>query len=616
MANPASGDYFWYEKGLRDASVHEKLWQYGQFLVRQNSGHFTNMLRNVRLYSGRNISGLTPYGYFKQLDHIPAQTSSVNIVQSVVDTVVSRVSGTVRPAVQFVTSNGTWSTQRLARKLTSWLDGLFQEIKIHDIGPQIVRDACICGDGYLAIFAEGKKVKAERIHPFDLFVDQTEAVRGAHRQIFRRMFITRDRLEMLYPSKKSDIRRANAFRPGGEQSSSEFADDLLEVLEAIRLPSGPDAEDGRRTVVIETATLAYERYKRSEFPYVRYSYNRPFVGPYGQAVATQLQRSQVMINRLLKIIDTSLTCLAAPKLWMPPGADVSDQYVREPGAVFRTTQAPQILAQEVINQEVYQYLETVIQRAYKTCGVSEQAAAAQKQPGITSAVAINAVDDLQSDRLAIPSLDYESFVVEVAHRCIATAKEIIEDEDHYEVQVRRGNAMETIDWADLDPEDKDYTLEIDPVNGITKALPGKLQMVAQLQAIGVIAPYQVPRLLRNPDLDSWFDAQTAAQDNIARKIDQILDDPEDGYEPPDPIDDLDLSMQLFTAAYQKASADRAPDDVLMALRKYMAAVHAKQAPPPAPAVPPGAAPPGAPPPGPPGPSMAPAAPLPATLQAH
>lgn len=600
MANPVSDSYFWYGKGLRDGSVHETLWQYGQFLVRQNSGHFDNMLRNVRLYAGRNLSGLTPYSYFKQLDHIPAQTSSVNIVQSVVDTVVSRISGTVRPAVQFVTSNGTWSTQRLARKLTAWLDGLFEEIKIHELGPQIVRDASICGDGYVAIFAEGKKVKCERVHPFDLFVDQTEAVRGSHRQIFRRMFITRDRLEALYPNKKSEIRKANAFRAVGEQSSSEFADDLLEVLEAIRLPSMADADDGRRAVVIETATLAYERYERSSFPYVRYSYNRPFIGPYGQAVATQLQRSQVMINRLLKIIDSSLIAFASPKIWMPPGSDVSDQYVREPGAVLRTTTAPQILAQEVINPEVYQYLETVIQRAYKTCGVSEQSAAAQKQPGITSAVAINAVDDLQSDRLAVPSLDYESFIVDVSRRCIETAKEIVEDEKHYEVQVRKGNSMESIDWADLDPEDKDYTLEIDPVNGLTKALPGKLQMVSQLQAIGVIAPYQVPRLLRNPDLDSWFDGQTAAQDNIARKIDQILDDPIDGYEAPDPIDDLNLSMQLFAAAYQKAAADRAPDDVMRALRKYMAALHAKQPPPATPLA---------------GPSMAPTAPKQATLQA-
>lgn len=612
MANPVSDTYFWYEKGLRDSTVHATLWEYGQFLVRQNSAHFNNMLRNVRLYSGRNLSGLTPYSYFKQLDHIPAQTSSINIVQSVVDTIVSRISGTVRPAVQFVTSNGTWSTQRLARKLTAWLDGLFEEIKIHEIGPQIVRDASICGDGYLAIFAEGKKVKAERVHPFDLFVDQTEAVRGAHRQIFRRMFITRDRLESLYPTKKAEIRKAMAYRPGGEQSSSQFSDDLIEVLEAIRLSSGMDEEDGRRAVVIETATLEYKRYERTAFPFVRYSYSRPFIGPYGQSPATRLQRSQVMINRLLKIIDTSLIALAAPKIWMPPGSDVSDQYVREPGAVLRTTTAPQILAQEVNNPEIYQYLETVIQRAYKSEGVSEQSATAQKSPGITSAVAINAVDDLQSDRLAIPSLDYESFIVEVSHRCIETAKEIIEEEHSYEVRVKRGNSMESIDLAELDTDEKDYTLEIDPVNGLTKALPGKLQMVAQLQSVGVIAPYQVPRMLRNPDLDSWFDAQTAAADNIGRKIDQILDDPEDGYEAPDPIDDLDLSMQLFTAAYQKASADKAPDNVLRALRKYMTAIHARQAPPPAatgaPMVPGGGAPA-------PGPSMAPAAPNPATLQA-
>lgn len=569
------------------------------------------MLRNVRLYAGRNLSGLNPYSYFKQLDSIPAQTSSVNIVQSVVDTVVSRISGTVRPAVQFVTSNGTWSTQRLARKLTSWLDGLFEELKVHELGPQIVRDASICGDGYLAIFAENGKVKAERVHPFDLFVDQSEAIRGAHRQIFRRMFITRDRLKTLYPNKRADIAKANAFRNLSEQSTSEFADDLIEVIEAFRLPNAPDEDDGRHAVVIDGVTLCYERYERMRFPFVRYSYSRAFVGAYGQAVATQLQRSQVIINRLLKIIDTSLTCLASPKVWMPPGNDVSDQYVREPGAVLRTTQPPQILSQQVINPEVYQYLETVIQRAYQTVGVSQQSAAAQKQPGITSAVAINAVDDLQSDRLAVPSLDYEVFVVDIAHQAIEVAKEIFEQDKHYEVQVKRGNAMETIDWADLDPDDKDYTLEIDPVNGLTKSLPGKLQMVAQLQALGVIAPYQVPRLLRNPDLDAWFDSQTAAVDNITRKIDQILDDPINGYEAPDPIDDLNLSMQLFTSAYQKAAADKADDDVLRGLKRYLSAVHVRMQPPTAaPGQPPAAASSGAMP----GPSTAPATPLPAQLQ--
>ncbi len=56
---------------------------------------------------------------------------------------------------------------------------------------------------------------------------------------------------------------------------------------------------------------------------------------------------------------------------------------------------------------------------------------------------------------------------------------------------------------------------------------------------------------------------------IYQKIENILEFGEEGYDPPEKLDDLELSLKLFVQAYQKAKLDHVPEEYQRLLRRYI-----------------------------------------------
>lgn len=616
---------YWYNSD--DRSLHQELYPYIQYLQQENKGHVQELLRNHRLYSNQPVTAFGPYAFYRTIANVTQafDASTLNIIASCVDTLQARIAGTSRPTVEFVTSNGDWIQRRKAKDLNRFIEGIFYQTKIHDLNPQQVTDAGIYGNAYKHWYKENGKVKCERVFPVEMSVDPSEAMLGNPRTRFRTKYVSKDKLESV--AKKNGwknldkIRVAQAARTGNQvQSGGKYTDEIIEVHEAFRLPSYTGAKDGVHAVIIENATLLKEAYTRDFFPFTDYYYKKKPLGFYGESVASQLVRNQVMINRLLKIIDKSLVSFANPKIWASPGSQFNpDKFTRDIGGVIMSTVKPEILAQAIIPQEVYTHLENIYQKSFQVIGIGQQASAGIKQPGLTAAVAIEAVDDIQADRLAIPSLAYEEMFVDDARLAIALMKEIVEEEGDYEVQFPSKGGLYSMHWNDIsDDLDEDaYVLQANSVSSLPKQVPGKLQYITDLQSMGVIAPFQIPRLIANPDVDSVLDPMMSVQDRIYQVIDTILDKGAEGYNEvggPDPLVDPQQQLTLFLQAYAKAQYDGAPDDRLQLLSQYIVQLKQIMAPPPPPMPPTGAAPPMPGPPPAPGPAQAPIAPNPATLQ--
>ena len=618
---------YWYESGKND--VHKSLYPYLKYLKTENQGHTQELLRNHRMYQNQPVTAFGPYAFYRNVSNVVQQfdSSTLNIVASCVDTMQSRVAGTSRPAVEFVTKGGDWLKQRKAKDLNKYIEGMFYEIKMYDLAPELPLDSGVYGDGYLFGYKapymdKGKKrhkVKFERVFPIEIMIDPAEAMLGEPRQIFRTKALTRDKVKMMFPGKDRVINECPSIKGGSQQQVDIYTDPMIEVHECWRLPSYKGAGDGLHVIIIENATLLKEPYKQMFFPFVHYRYKKKRIGWYGESVASQLVRNQVMLNRLLKIVDKSLVSFANPKVWAPAGSSFNpDTFTRDIGGVITSTIKPELLNGPIIPAEVYQWIENVYQKSFQVIGISQQSATGVKQPGITSGTAINAVDDIQSDRLSIASLSYEDVFPETAKIAIALMQEIVEDEGDYSVTYPNRGALTAMHWSEMEIDDDDYVLQANAVSSLPKTVPGKLQYIADMQAMGVLSPYQIPRLISNPDIDQVIDPMMAIQDRIYQKIDNILDKGEDGFEAPDQYLDPQQSLTLFTQAIAKAEYDGAPDDRIALLQQYITQLGTILAPPPPPAPPmqPGAPAPGPVPQGAPMPSMAPAAPLPAQLQAH
>ncbi len=372
---------------------------------------------------------------------------------------------------------------------------------LYKLGPQIVKDGALYGDGWVKWLKEkskdGFKVRAERKHPINVFVDPQEALHGngTVSQLFERAYISKSKLKAEFPDQRAAIQSATSVKEGslltgvGQRASQ--APDMIPVYEAWHLPSFEGAEDGLHVIIYEKGCLLYEAYTYSEFPFSRFQWKKAPLGFYGIALADELTPSQLQITRLLNIIDKSHIAMGYPKLWVKPGSGFNaEHWTRQIGGVIQSMDEPKIIAQQIIVAEIYNHLDYIFRKCFEISGISQQTASAKKDAGLTSGVAIQAVSDIQSDRLSIASACYEDFVLDSGKRGIEQMKQIYKDnEDAYSVRTWNRGKVITLDWDDVNLEDDAYIMRAMPVGGNLNSYSGKLDRVntyLQMRSISTI----------------------------------------------------------------------------------------------------------------------------------
>ena len=122
-------------------------------------------------------------------------------------------------------------------------------------------------------------------------------------------------------------------------------------------------------------------------------------------------------------------------------------------------------------------------------------------------------------------------------------------------------------WKDVDLDQDSYVLKVFPSSSLPSTPAGKLAMVNDLLGAQLISPETGKKLLDFPDLEGELSLDRAAEDAIDKVIEQILD--EGTYRPPEPFDDLQLTLKKMQAAYLRARNENAPEERLDIMRQYM-----------------------------------------------
>src|SRR5271156_2814683 len=152
----------------------------GQAYRYRQAAMFARLYGNQSLYSfaGTNIAKIDQ-------DHgLPQDRPTFNLVQSVTDTLVSRLSQS-RPQPVFLTDNGDYKERNLAKKLNNFILGEFYQTKTYDKAAVVLRDALVTGVGCLKVFETiDHKVGLERRLLTELLVDPNEAMYGDPRQLY------------------------------------------------------------------------------------------------------------------------------------------------------------------------------------------------------------------------------------------------------------------------------------------------------------------------------------------------------------------------------------------------------------------------------------------------
>lgn len=564
-----NSDYKWYEK--TGVQLAESLFSFVSMLRKEQSYRQDENYRHLRLYGNLEAYSLKNYSFYR------AETSSavsnrvtLNIVQSMVDTVVSKITKN-KPKPLFLTSGGDWSAQRKAEKLTQFIDGQFYATDFYSKRVLAVQDSCIMGTGALKVYREGKKIKVERTFIDELTVDEQESLYGEIRQMSQTKRIHKDVLINMFPEKKAAIELAASaeISQWATNTANNRDGDMLRVIESWRLRSGPDADDGKHAIVLDTVDLFEEQYDKDYFPFLFWRWSVRPIGFWGQGIAEQLTGIQLEINKILRTIQISMHLVSIPKIFIEASSKIIESHLNNKiGGIIKYVGTPPIEGKlGTIPPDLFNQLDRLYNRAFEVIGVSQLSAMATKPQGLNSGKALRTFNDIESERFMTVGQRDESTVLQAATMLIDLGKEIYDEYGEYEVKTAGKRGMDRLKWEDVHMDEDMYIMQVFPVSALSRDPAGRLQDVQELMSAGLVGKEDGMKLLDFPDLQRFYNFNNAGLENIERAIELMIDDGD--YQTPEPYQNLELGLVKMQQAYLMYKNGNAPEERLELFRRWI-----------------------------------------------
>lgn len=504
---------------------------------------YARLYGNQSLYSfaGANISKMDQtYG-------LPQERPTFNLIQSVTDTLVSRITQS-RPQPVFLTDNGDYKQRTLAKKLNNFILGEFYQCKAYELAQIALRDALVTGTGVIHTFeTPDNRVGLERVLLTELLVDPNEAMYGEPRQLYRIKLVDRDVLMANFGDSKAmreKIEMAAKSYPDNSADSSKSVSDLVMVVESWKLRSGKKMNDGRHMLSISSGSLIDEEYKKDRFPFTFMHYAPRLLGFWSQGVAEQLMGTQMELNSILYTISRAIKLVGVPRVFQEDGSKVvAAHHNNEIGVIIKYRGVkPSYEVAPCNAPELYAERDKLIAYGYQQSGVSALQASSQKPQGLDSGEAIRTYDDISTDRFASLSRRYDNMFIDLTYQIIDLAKDITEREGGYSTVYPNKNSTKEIDLKKADLIADTFVVQCFTQSSLPKDPAGRLAKVTEMVQSGMISLQEGRRLLDYPDLEQIEKLANAGEERIFQILDDIIENGK--YTVPDPFMDLNLATQL------------------------------------------------------------------------
>lgn len=527
---------------------------------------YNRNIRCLKLYGSQDYSGVMPSVY-SQSTFMPENRVRYNVISSCVDTVCSKISK-LKTKVTFLTAGGTWEAQQKAKQLTKFMYGLFTQNNVWKLHQKSFKDETIFDLGATKNYRIGNRICSERVLPTEIHFDLVDCVYGTPLVMYQTKSVDKDVLIDMFPERKKIINSSNVVADPYTPSMLDLSGQVT-VIEAWRLPSSPDAGDGRHVICCNTGWLVDEEWEKSYFPFTFHKWTEMPVGFYSQSLADRLTGNQVEINKILRTIQRSLHLGAVYKVFLEYGSKVvKEQFNNEIGTlIYYAGTAPRIEVPKVISEEMFRHLNWLIDKAYEETGVSQLSASAKKPSGLDARVALREYQDIETERFALVGQAYEDSYLETARQYIDLAKEIDAEGLTLEVVAESKRFVEKINWKDVAVEGNEMILQKFPTSSLPNTPSGRLQYVQELIESGMVDPKWALHLLDLPDTESYVSLQTAGLEMVLDIINEIV--AHGNYMAPEPYMDLETGITLMQAAYNRGRIDKIKEDRLEMMRTWM-----------------------------------------------
>jgi hypothetical protein len=528
-----------------------------------------------------------------------------NTTANAVDTLVSEVTRS-RTRPMFLTVGGTYDEQRNAEKLTSYIDSKFDMLQIYTkIIPQVARDAVIAGLGIILPYIEHGKVKAERVFPCDLLIEDRACTDALPRTAYIRRYVDRAFLISLYPEKKAEIENARELDltvgTGIKWSPHSETADVVEVVEAWRLPAYEDAEEplhqGRHCIVIDGAVLFDEEWERKSYPFAVVRSIAPIRGYWGLQQILRASPIQLELNKQARRIQDTMHLASVLRVFAEAGTVNKNHLNNDIVSLIEFTGSPPLFhTANAMAPDVYKRELQLIEWVYNALGVSKLSAHSEKPAGLQSGRALRVYKESESRRFINFDRDLEACICELARQIIYLEEQLADEDSSHEVLYEVDGIPRTVPWDELGLDEERLRVKVAPTSALATTPAARLEDMEDLLKSGAIDTQQYMARVEDPDFEAVRSEYTAPENMIRMVLSDILDG--EDYRAPEPEMNLQRAVQLAVVKIQEGGLRGAPEERIAMLRQWLAdakALMGRMNPPAPPPGPPGLETPGLPP---------------------
>lgn len=546
----------------------------------QHEIHEANLIF-ARMYDNREPEEINWSHQVGDRDHAILSHRRTNIVKSACDTVAANI-GRQRPKATPVPKGGGFKLAREARKMDKFLYGMFQKLRLWEKGADVILDGAVFGTGCVKFFTVDSELKAERVSPDEIIVNQSECRNTREpRQLFHRKLVYRDMLLSTYGNDKKrgkEIRLALGNEDEGHYQYTSYRTppkDRVVVVEGWRKPSYPGAGDGRHIIACKDITFLDEEWD-GEFPFAFFRYGHHLSGFYGYSLAEEVLPDQIRLDEIDDVVREGQDLFCRPRVFVDAASGiVSAQIDNRIGRIIQYRgRKPEQEVWSGSNIEMYNERDRRTNAWMRRTGLSEMSVTSQLPGGVRldSSRAIREFNSTEDRRLALVAQRAERFYLDCAERIIEFASEMKRSGSSVSVSyVGRGKGItkaESIDWSSIKAGRDEFELEIEASSIYNQSPAARIDLAKELAQAGVITPQEFRYLMNYGDEEGIMDAATAAEANIACLIGKL----EEGeFVPPDPMQNLQLGINMVKLNYLNLlnKYEDVPEDVLDAHRLWV-----------------------------------------------
>ena len=398
---------------------------------------------------------------------------STNVIKSVIDSLVSKLSNNkVRPF--FAPVDGTFKTKKVIRQAQQFFDIYYDKINLNNIISETFKDACIFDIGYIII------------NPFTFEVERVPSY-------------CIEELNVNGENKVALIKWIHQPSLILDKYGIEAKRQYINVEMLIKENEAILYVDEKKVKTIPT----------NGYPIVNVYYNEPINNGKTVSIVDELEGIQTQIDLInAKIAATSqLTPANLVFIDEQSGLKASDINNKDcqiypvgiqPG---NTANPVNVVTPVPFDPAWSAMLDFYINKAYDMIGISQLSAQSRKPSGLDSGIALQTMEDIESDRFEVQVNHFINAYINVTRKLI----EIIPED--FEI-LPADKYQSTMTWAALKEQNNLYKVQYSAATALSKEPAERAKQIIQMSQIGLITPSKAAELMDMPDLtDAYSDAE-------------------------------------------------------------------------------------------------------------